>query len=219
MNTKCFERIVFGLPLLLSYISKDPIQYNVNIQCKGGCFSWRSFPLVRLPEFLLGALGGMYTAESLKNNQMKCEQSTADNCNDTKVVWVVDFLMLCTVLNFSSFIFGMRRWTLELPGGIPRETWLLMVTTIWFLMIIGLSLDGGRSVSSKILRTRLFGFLGKSSFHLYLMQFPTLIFLRYVFSVRKPSGAYLWSVFTLAPIFVAVVTRKIFDDPIQNQLK
>ena len=91
---------------------------------------------------------------------------------------------------------------------------------MWLLIALGLRLDGGTSISSKILRIRILIAIGKNTFHLYMMQFPTLIIIKYVFHHNKNflSRTVRQIVLTLAPIIVSDIVRKKFDEPIQKLL-
>ena len=90
---------------------------------------------------------------------------------------------------------------------------------MWSLVLVGLSNDGGKSISSKALQIRIIQFIGTNSFQLYLMQFFSQKTIEFVLkdyhSIPDQSHQLLC---TLAPIAVAHIVRKAVDEPIQNIL-
>ena len=136
-----------------------------------------------------------------------------------QTVWMlmVDISMLFSSLSFLMIGHGMM---IELP--LSELQYTVLKTTMWHLIIVGLCLDEGRSVASKMLGMRVFGFLGKNSFHLYLIQFPTIVAIKYLFSIDRIQTIYYTlkhAILVVAPIFLAVITKQMFDEPLQKQLK
>ena len=160
----------------------------------------------------------MYTS-LCKKVQVKHVQGSNAIVSTSQTVWmlIVDISMLFSSLSF--LIVG-RGMLIELP--LSELQFAVLKTTMWHLILVGLCLDGGRSVASKILGMRVFGFLGKNSFHLYLIQFPTFVAIKYLFSIDRIQTIYYTlkhAILVVAPIFLAVITRKMFDEPLQKQLE
>ena len=160
----------------------------------------------------------MYTT-LCKKIQVKHVNGSNAIVSTSQTVWmlIVDISMLFSSL--SIFIIGLGM-LIELP--LSELQYTVLKTTMWHLIIVGLCLDEGRSVASKMLGMRVFGFLGKNSFHLYLIQFPTFVAVQYLLSIDRIQTIYYTSkhaIRVVAPIFFAVTTRKIFDEPLQKQLK
>ena len=160
----------------------------------------------------------MYTT-LCKKVQVKHVQGSNAIVSTSQTVWmlIVDISMLFSSLSF--LIVG-RGMLIELP--LSELQFAVLKTTMWHLILVGLCLDGGRSVASKILGMRVFGFLGKNSFHLYLIQFPTFVAIKYLFSIDRIQTIYYTlkhAILVVAPIFLAVITRKMFDEPLQKQLE
>ena len=160
----------------------------------------------------------MYTT-LCKKVQVKHVQGSNAVVSTSQTVWmlIVDISMLFSSLSF--LIVG-RGMLIELP--LSELQYAVLKTTMWHLILVGLCLDGGRSVASKILGMRVFGFLGKNSFHLYLIQFPTFVAIKYLFSIDRIQTIYYTlkhAILVVAPIFLAVITRKMFDEPLQKQLE
>ena len=89
---------------------------------------------------------------------------------------------------------------------------------IFTSMTIGLCLDGSRSVTSKVLNTKILRTIGNSSFQLYLLQFPILAYLKKAESHRAMSGSLVTLFCILLPILVAPVVRIFYDEPFQRLL-
>ena len=154
-----------------------------------------------------------------KKVQLKHVQGSNAIVSTSQTVWmlIVDISMLFSSLRFLITAIGMP---IELP--LSELQYTVLKITMWHLIIVGLCLDEGRSVASKMLGMRVFGFLGKNSFHLYLIQFPTFVAVQYLLSIDRIQTIYYTSkhvILVVAPIFLAVITRKIFDEPLQKQLK
>ena len=89
---------------------------------------------------------------------------------------------------------------------------------IFTSMTIGLCLDGSRSVTSKVLNTKILRTIGNSSFQLYLLQFPILAYLKIAESHRAMSGSLVTPFCILLPMLVAPVVRMFYDEPFQRFL-
>ena len=102
------------------------------------------------------------------------------------------------------------------------------------IIIIGLSMDNGDSLTSKILRTRVMQFLGRISLSLYLLQLPLLGYIKLMmnqawqyYNMAEMSSTSLeeWRDFWSPPILivispiVAFVTTRYFEEPITNILR
>ena len=160
----------------------------------------------------------MYTT-LCKKIQVKHVNGSNAIVSTSQTVWMlmVDISMLFSSLSFLMIGHGMM---IELP--LSELQYTVLKTTMWHLIIVGLCLDEGRSVASKLLGMRVFGFLGKNSFHLYLIQFPTIVAIKYLFSIYRIQTIYYTlkhAILVVAPIFLAVITKQMFDEPLQKQLK
>ena len=160
----------------------------------------------------------MYTT-LCKTVQVKHVQGSNAIGSTSQNAWmlIVDISMLFSSLGFLIIGLGIK---FELP--LSELQYTVLKTSMWHLIIVALCLDEGRSVASKMLGMRVFGFLGKNSFHLYLIQFPTFVAIRYLFSIDRIQTIYYTLkhvILVVTPIFLAVITRKMFDEPLQKQLK
>ena len=177
-----------------------------------------SYPIILIPGFLLGALTGMYAAK-MENKELGNQLDTVEIGKTNHVFWrfVVDTLVFYTGSSFFAVTLGMKNYNNPL---LRMWKFIIWRNVVWLLIALGLRLDGGTSISSKILRVRILGRIGKSTFHLYMMQFPTLIIIKYVFHYNKNflSRTARQIVLTLAPIIVSDIVRKKFDEPIQELL-
>ena len=175
-----------------------------------------SYPIILIPGFLLGALTGMYAAK-MENKELGNQLDTVEIGKTNHVFWrfVVDTLVFYTGSSFFAVTLGMKNYNNPL---LRMWKFIIWRNVVWLLIALGLRLDGGTSISSKILRVRILGRIGKSTFHLYMMQFPTLIIIKYVFHYNKNflSRTARQIVLTLAPIIVSDIVRKKFDEPIQE---
>ena len=175
-----------------------------------------SYPIILIPGFLLGALTGMYAAK-MENKELGNQLDTVEIGKTNHVFWrfVVDTLVFYTGSSFFAVTLGMKNYNNPL---LRMWKFIIWRNVVWLLIALGLRLDGGTSISSKILRVRILGRIGKSTFHLYMMQFPTLIIIKYVFHYNKNflSRTARQIVLTLAPIIVSDIVRKKFDEPIQK---
>ena len=97
-------------------------------------------------------------------------------------------------------------------------------------IIMGLCMDGSKSLTSKILRTRLMQLLGKISFTLYLTHWPVIDYIilafngkqEYIDGMSETNNIYIpiyGSIIALilAP-FVAYVIRNIYEKPLAKLL-
>ena len=177
-----------------------------------------SYPIILVPGFLLGALTGMYAAK-MENKELGNQLDTVEIGKTNDVFWrfVVDTLVFYTGSSFFAVTLGMKNYNNPL---LRMWKFIIWRNVVWLLVALGLRLDGGTSFSSKILRVRILGAIGKNTFHLYMMQFPTLIIIKYVFHYNKNflSRTARQIVLTLAPIIVSDIVRKKFDEPIQKLL-
>ena len=177
-----------------------------------------SYPIILIPGFLLGALTGMY-AEKMESKELDNQLDTVEIGKTNHVFWrfVVDTLVFYTGSSFLAVTLGMKNYNNPL---LRMWKFIIWRNVVWLLIALGLRLDGGTSISSKILRFRILGAIGKNTFHLYMMQFPTLIIIKYVFHYNKNflSRTARQIVLTIAPIIVSDIVRKKFDEPIQKLL-
>ena len=177
-----------------------------------------SYPIILIPGFLLGALTGMYAAK-MENKELDNQLDTVAIGKTNHVFWkfVVDILVFYTGSSFFAVTLGTKNYNNPL---LRMWKFIIWRNVVWLLIALGLRLDGGTSISSKILRVRILGAIGKNTFHLYMMQFPTLIIIKYVFHHNKNflSRTARQIVLTLAPIIVSDIVRKKFDEPIQELL-
>ena len=166
----------------------------------------------------MGALMGMY-AEKMESKELDNQLDTVEMGKTNHVFWrfVVDTLVFYTGSSFFAVTLGMKNYNNPL---LRMWKFIIWRNVVWLLISLGLRLDGGTSMSSKILRFRIFGAIGKNTFHLYMMQFPTLIIIKYVFHYNKNflSRIARQIVLTIAPIIVSDIVRKKFDEPIQKLL-
>ena len=156
----------------------------------------------------MGALGGLYLEQHNTDNEAV---QTGSNR-----VWgfLVDTLMFIMGFGFFCHVhnsyFNMK-YVWEHFGKVR--------IFVWSLVLVGLSNDGGKSISSKALQIRIIQFIGTNSFQLYLMQFFSQKVIEFVLkdyhSIPDQSHQLLC---TLVPIVVAHIVRKAVDEPIQNIL-
>ena len=177
-----------------------------------------SYPIILIPGFLLGALTGMYAAK-MESKELDNQLDTLKIGKTNHIFWrfVVDTLVFYTGSSFFAVTLGIKNYNNPL---LRMWKFIIWRNVVWLLIALGLRLDGGTSISSKILRVRILGAIGKNTFHLYMMQFPTLIIIKYVFHYNKNflSRTARQIVLTLAPIIVSDIVRKKFDEPIQELL-
>ena len=177
-----------------------------------------SYPIVLIPGFLLGALTGMY-AEKMESKELDNQLDAVEIGKAYHVFWrfVVDTLVFYTGSSFFAVTLGMKNYKNPF---LRMWKFIIWRNIVWLLIALGLRLDGGKSISSKILRVRILGAIGKNTFHLYMMQFPTLIIIKYIFHYNKNflGRTARQIVLTLAPILVSDIVRKKFDEPIQKLL-
>ena len=102
----------------------------------------------------------MYTT-LCKKIQVKHVNGSNAIVSTSQTVWmlIVDVSMLFSSLSFLMIGLGIM---IELP--LSELQYAVLKTTMWHLIIVGLCLDEGRSVASKMLGMRVFGFLGKKLF-------------------------------------------------------
>ena len=166
----------------------------------------------------MGALTGMYAAK-MESKELDNQLDTVEIGKTNHVFWrfVVDTLVFYTGSSFFAVTLGMKNYNNPL---LRMWKFIIWRNIVWLLIALGLRLDGGTSISSKILRVGILGAIGKNTFHLYMMQFPTLIIIKYVFHYNKNflSRTARQIVLTLAPIIVSDIVRKKFDEPIQELL-
>ena len=166
----------------------------------------------------MGALAGIYAAKlEGKEVSNELDPTVIDKTNYVFWRFVVDILMCYTGFSFLAVTLGMKKYNSPF---LLMWKFIIWRNIVWLLIALGLRLDGGTSISSKILRVRILGAIGKNTFHLYMMQFPTLIIIKYVFHYNKNflGRTTRQIVLTLAPILVSDIVRKKFDEPIQKLL-
>ena len=87
------------------------------------------------------------------------------------------------------------------------------------MMSIGICLGGNASCTSKVFGMRLLRFIGKMSFHLYVIHPPLLEFLRLSISQHLISTEFKALLLALVPMLAGHVMRKAKDESIQLLLK
>ena len=156
----------------------------------------------------MGALGGLYLEQRNTDNEaVQTVPSRVWGFLVDTLMFIMGFGFFCHVHNSG---FNMK-YLWEHFGKVR--------IFVWFLVLVGLSIDGGKSISSKILQIGIIQFIGTNSFQLYLVQFFTQKTIAFVLkdyhSIPDQSHQLLC---TLAPIAVAHIVRKAVDEPIQNIL-
>ena len=174
----------------------------------------RGFPLIRLPLFLWGVLLGIYLEQF--STTLENIQTTS---NRIRAV-VVDMLFIMMGIGFCYHALGSTN-----DAWLKTRVWRYFRNVrdfIWAIVLIGVCSDGGTSVSSKFLRTSISQFIGSNSFHLYLMQFVTLRVMTYfykaIFKNDVLNYKYLYLMYTMVPVLVAHIVRKVVDEPLQKYL-
>lgn len=160
-------------------------------------------PIVRLPLFWMGVAAGALRTRATPEGGLPWFRSAHTHCSWCTLLWpeatnpitVTGPAAWEAVLNSHSAIFAgmlVSCALLEVAGvqllGALWGQLLLALTALVILM--ALTLDGGRSVWSKILRHPISQWLGWLSFSLYLVHFPVIdaaaLWLRG--PVQRPSG-------------------------------
>ena len=101
----------------------------------------------------------------------------------------------------------------------------LVVAHSQLTIIIGLCMDSGKSVTSKLLRKGVFQFLGRISLSLYLLHVPYIHFTKFCMIRLLFNSDPFWlpfigaiTVITTSPI-VAFAITKYFEEPLTKMLK
>ena len=157
------------------------------------------------------------------------ESSTTKGENGWKMK--VDFCMGLCVMTMTVLImmtyehkyYGMfSQWNMRF---IIDGTSLLKSVTNYALphcfviILMGLCLDRNDSYASRILSIRFLRWMGKMSFHLYVIHWPILNFFWLTLDRHLIPSEYKTLLFMLTPILAAHVVRKSFDKPIQLLFK
>lgn len=163
------------------------------------------------------------------------EQNAQRENKDEQNAWIkkVDFSMgICafgaTVLGTMAYFHKYYGWFRKffMRFVVKRDSFIIFPYALnycFVVSLIGLCQDRNRSFTSKILSVRFLRWIGKSSFHLYVIQFPIIKFLNLVIPQNLIPEEFEPVVMTIVvyfgPILGAYVMRKIYDEPIQSLCK
>ena len=144
----------------------------------------------------------------------------------------VDFCMgLCVitmtglvVMTYHHIYYGIySQWSMRLVV-LNGKSLLKSITNYvlphcFVIILMGLCLDRNCSYASRILSIWLLRWIGKMSFHLYVIHGPILQFIHLALNRHLISNEYDTLLFILTPVLAAQIVRKIFDEPIQLLFK
>ena len=166
-------------------------------------------------------------------NELVKEPKTEQENKDERNAWIkkVDFCMgICaigtTVLVTMGYVHRYHEWFgnyvrkfLVEPSTIMNCINQYALNHCFVVALIGLCQDRNSSYTSKILSIRFLRWIGKMSFHLYVIHRPILQFLRLSIDKNLIPIEFKPVVFILAPMLAAYVMRKIYDEPVQSLFK
>ena len=188
--------ILYFLPTLFYFVMKTGLEIDFT-EASVKTF-WRSFPVLRLNEFLIGILlGRLYLENGTFFQWFKKDQNRI----------VISFLFWFSML--FSFI------ALSFSYLFPRE----LITSLFLLPCFSLMimiLASRKIIGSKLFTNKVVHLLGAASFSMYIIHQPILWYLNQIVSERS-----LWFFFSyvMVTIIASIFIYKLIELPLQRKIR
>lgn len=191
--------VLWLTPVVIYFTFTIGLHYDLS-EGAGAVF-WRSFPALRVTEFLIGiTIGKLFVQKHSKLYQ-----------------WILNNQKICGRLFWISLCMSLALISIKLPIHKTLITNLLLVPFFsWMILVLATI----KIPMSSIFEHQFIVLLGSASYAIYIIHIPILYYIRNLFQVMNfnPGFGYL-SAYLLLLITASIILYKYFEVPVQKRLR
>lgn len=175
--------------------------FNFNLTSGPGAVMWRSFPALRITEFLIGMIIGKIFLQ--KQSKLYC--------------WVGEHQKLCGFLFWCSLFISLYLVSIGIKLPATLITNLLLVP-VFALMILLLAMV--KIPFSTIFENNFIVLLGSASYALYIIHMPILYYINGLFqTLNLVHGFAFLGTYIVILVLASISLYKFFELPVQERLR